>query len=86
VLEMVPEQLAKEITEALDIPTIGIGAGRYCNGQVLVINDMLGLNKGFNPKFLKRYADLYTTSQQAIQTYCKEVKEHIFPAEGNVFK
>ncbi|HOM11351.1 MAG TPA: 3-methyl-2-oxobutanoate hydroxymethyltransferase, partial [Spirochaetota bacterium] len=81
-----PEQLAKEITEALDIPTIGIGAGRYCNGQVLVINDMLGLNKGFNPKFLKRYADLYTTSQQAIQTYCKEVKEHAFPAESNVFK
>ncbi|MEW6527075.1 MAG: 3-methyl-2-oxobutanoate hydroxymethyltransferase [Spirochaetota bacterium] len=86
VLEMVPEQLAQEITEALDIPTIGIGAGRYCNGQVLVINDMLGLNKGFNPKFLKRYADLYTTSQQAIQDYCKEVKEHIFPAESNVFK
>lgn len=86
VLEMVPEQLAQEITEALDIPTIGIGAGRYCNGQVLVINDMLGLNKGFNPKFLKLYADLFTASQQAIQSYTREVKEHIFPAEENVFK
>ncbi|HPD05800.1 MAG TPA: 3-methyl-2-oxobutanoate hydroxymethyltransferase, partial [Spirochaetota bacterium] len=86
VLEMVPEPLAKEITQRLAIPTIGIGAGRYCDGQVLVIHDLLGLNKGFNPKFLKRYADLYTISQQAIQNYHKEVKEHTFPAEENVFK
>jgi len=86
VLEMVPEPLAKEITQRLAIPTIGIGAGRYCDGQVLVIHDLLGLNKGFNPKFLKRYADIYTISQQAIQTYHKEVKEHTFPAEENVFK
>lgn len=86
VLEMVPEQLAEEITRSLDIPTIGIGAGRYCNGQVLVINDMLGLNKGFNPKFLKRYADVFSTAQQAIQNYCTEVKDQRFPAEENVFK
>src|ERR1700753_1998509 len=58
VLEKIPAMLAKEVSESLSIPTIGIGAGKYCDGQVLVIHDMLGLNKEFKPRFLRQYADL----------------------------
>jgi 3-methyl-2-oxobutanoate hydroxymethyltransferase len=86
VLEMVPEQLACEISGALSIPTIGIGAGRYCDGQVLVINDMLGMNEEFNPKFLKKYASLHDAVKNAISEYDREVKDGRFPGENNVFK
>ncbi len=86
VLEMVPESLAKEVSEALSIPTIGIGAGRYCDGQVLVINDMLGMNRGFSPKFLKKYADLFSTVTDAVNSYANEVKEGAFPTEEYSFK
>lgn len=86
VLEMVPEALAGEISESLSIPTIGIGAGRYTDGQVLVINDMLGIDERFNPKFLKKYADLAETVRNAIQRYGAEVKERKFPGEENTFK
>ncbi len=86
VLEMVPETLAKEISERLTIPTIGIGAGRYTDGQVLVLNDMLGLNPDFNPKFLKKYADLHGTVSKAVADYDREVKERAFPKEQNAFK
>lgn len=85
VLEMVPETVAHEITEMLEIPTIGIGAGRHTSGQVLVLNDMLGMNKGFDPKFLKKYANLAGTIEDALNSYSREVKEGIFPAEKNVF-
>jgi len=86
VLEMVPEELAKEITESISIPTIGIGGGRYCDGQVLVINDLLGMNESFNPKFLKKFADLSAIIRGALNSYNSEVKSGTFPAENNVFK
>ncbi len=86
VLEMVPEKLADEISKAIAVPTIGIGAGRYCNGQVLVINDMLGLNKGFNPKFLKKYAEIHDIAYDAIQEYNNEVRNRRFPTEKNIFE
>jgi len=86
VLEMVPEDLAQEITESISVPTIGIGAGRYCSGQVLVVNDMLGMNNQFNPKFLKKYADFFNDAKNAFNKYNDEVKQKIFPEEKNVFK
>lgn len=86
VLEMVPEDLAAEITASVSIPTIGIGGGRYCDGQVLVINDLLGMNELFNPKFLKKYADLSSVIRDALNGYNSDVKSGIFPAENNVFK
>lgn len=79
VLELVPQQIATRITQALSIPTIGIGAGNGCSGQVLVGPDMLGLNPGFQPKFLKQFADLHGLATQAIQTYISEVQEGRFP-------
>jgi len=86
VLEMVPGSLAAEISKALSIPTIGIGAGVSCDGQVLVINDMLGLNAGFTPKFVKKYADLFNSSKNAIEEYHKEVRERAFPDDAHSFK
>lgn len=86
VLEMVPEELAREITESISIPTIGIGGGRYCDGQVLVLNDLLGMNESFTPKFLKKYADLSTIVRGALNDYNREVKSGVFPGENNIFK
>ena len=86
VLECIPESIAKEITENLSIPTIGIGAGRFCDGQVLVINDMLGLFDRFLPKFVKKYADLKKESLKAISEFIDEVKTGKFPSEDHVFK
>lgn len=79
VLEKIPAKLAAKVTEALSIPTIGIGAGPECDGQVLVIHDMLGLNKEFNPRFLRRYADLNSVMTDAVQNYIKDVKNRDFP-------
>lgn len=79
VLEKIPAKLAKEVTESLRIPTIGIGAGKHCDGQVLVIHDMLGINKEFKPRFLRQYADLHTTMHDAFQNYISDVKAHAFP-------
>ncbi len=86
VLEMVPESLAQEISENISIPTIGIGAGRYTDGQVLVLHDMLGMNNEFNPKFLKKYANLFDISKEAVDNYHKEVVNRAFPEEKNAFK
>lgn len=81
VLEKIPAQLAKEVAESVSIPIIGIGAGKHCDGQVLVIHDMLGLNKGFKPRFLRQYADLYTVMNDAIAKYINDVKSKDFPNE-----
>jgi len=86
VLEMMEEETAARITKASGIPTIGIGAGRFTDGQVLVVNDMLGMNGEFNPKFLKKYADLHTIIKNALQEYVAEVAEGTFPEEKNVFR
>jgi 3-methyl-2-oxobutanoate hydroxymethyltransferase len=85
VLECVPWQLAKIISERLAIPTIGIGAGAFCDGQVLVLNDILGLFKKFTPKFVKQYADVYAASLSGIEQYVREVKEGFFPTEKESF-
>lgn len=81
VLECVPNELAKEITAAIEIPTIGIGAGPHCDGQVLVINDLLGLTSGYVPRFVKPYADLKTIVHNAVTQFRDEVREGVFPAE-----
>lgn len=79
VLELIPREIAKEITATVTIPTIGIGAGPDCDGQVLVTPDMLGLTTGFNPKYLKRFVDLRTQAQQAFRDYISEVRAGTFP-------
>jgi 3-methyl-2-oxobutanoate hydroxymethyltransferase len=81
VIEKIPAQLGKEVSESLNIPTIGIGAGQHCDGQVLVIHDMLGLNKGFKPRFLRQYANMYDDMNKAIQSYVSDVKGGSFPNE-----
>jgi|TARA_B100002003_G_C13992331_1_gene479448 3-methyl-2-oxobutanoate hydroxymethyltransferase len=85
ILECVPRQLAKEITEGIGIPTVGIGAGPDCDGQVLVVNDMLGLFTEFQPKFVKRYANLSDEMKKAIKVYNKEIKESKFPTDEQSF-
>jgi len=79
VLECIPDVVAQEITQRLSIPTIGIGSGSFCDGQVLVTYDLLGLFERFTPKFVKRYADLSTTIRQAVEAYVRDVKAGSFP-------
>lgn len=86
VIEGVPAKIAALITEQLHIPTIGIGAGKDCDGQVLVYQDMLGMFSDFTPKFVKRYANIGEVMKEAIQNYIKEVQDGIFPAEENTYK
>ncbi|HYA28921.1 MAG TPA: 3-methyl-2-oxobutanoate hydroxymethyltransferase [Acidobacteriota bacterium] len=86
VLEGMPLDLAREITERLSIPTIGIGAGIHCDGQVLVIHDMLGLFENFTPKFVKRYADVKAVVTGAVKEFIGEVKEQKFPADEHSFR
>lgn len=85
VLEKIPAELAKKVTEEINIPTIGIGAGPDCDGQVLVLHDMLGLNKEFNPRFLRRYADLNSVMTDAVEQYIKDVKSQDFPNEDEQY-
>lgn len=85
-LEAIPMDLAKRITGELSIPTIGIGAGPYCDGQVLVLHDVLGLFERFVPKFVKRYANLKEAALHAIMTYKNEVEKGLFPSEEHSFK
>lgn len=85
VLEGIPEKLATLITEKISIPTIGIGAGRYCDGQVLVIHDLLGMYSGHSPKFSKRYAALNETIKDSVTAYITEVKTARFPEEKHTF-
>ena len=86
VLEMVTEEAAQAITEKVSIPTVGIGSGRFCNGQVLVIHDIIGLYSKFTPKFAKRYADVSAIIKQSLEKYTDEVRSGDFPAEQNIFK
>lgn len=81
VLEKIPALLAKEVSESLHIPTIGIGAGKYCDGQVLVMHDLLGINTEFKPRFLRRYLDMHEQITTAIQHYIHDVKSRDFPSE-----
>ncbi|WP_212525187.1 3-methyl-2-oxobutanoate hydroxymethyltransferase [Actibacterium sp. MT2.3-13A] len=85
VLEKVPAALGDEITAAIDIPTIGIGASAGCDGQILVVDDMLGLFTAFKPKFAKRYAELGKSADAAIAAYAAEVRARAFPAPEHVF-
>ena len=85
VLEKVPVTLAARITESLTIPTIGIGAGPHCDGQVLVVDDMLGMFTDFRPKFVRRYAELGQTAAQAIKSYAEDVRARRFPAPEHGF-
>lgn len=85
VLEKIPAKLARRVSESLTIPTIGIGAGNGTDGQVLVMHDMLGINKGFSPKFLRRYADLSTVINEAVGHYIDDVKSSDFPNENEQY-
>jgi 3-methyl-2-oxobutanoate hydroxymethyltransferase len=86
VLEGVPLELAKAITARLEIPTIGIGAGKHCDGQVLVCYDLFGMNPDFKPKFVKRYANLFESMSGAAQTFFTEVRAGSFPDEEHSFR
>jgi 3-methyl-2-oxobutanoate hydroxymethyltransferase len=81
VLELIPAQLAKQITESINISTIGIGAGSYTSGQILVLQDLLGLTKSFSPKFLRKYFNGYELIKEALNNYDKDVKGKLFPNE-----
>jgi 3-methyl-2-oxobutanoate hydroxymethyltransferase len=85
VLECIPESLGKRITETLRTPTIGIGAGKYCDGQVLVINDMLGIDENFKPKFVKRYAELNRVIKDAVAKFTKEVSAEKYPDHEHTY-
>ena len=81
VLEKIPASLAKEVSESLTIPTIGIGAGKHCDGQVLVMHDMLGINTEFKPRFLRQYLNLHELATKAVQQYINDVRKKNFPTD-----
>lgn len=85
VLEKIPASLAKEVSESVQIPTIGIGAGKHCDGQVLVMHDMLGINTEFKPRFLRQYLNLHEQVTGAVQHYIKDVKSEDFPNENEQY-
>jgi len=84
-LEGIPTEVAEEITQSVKVPTIGIGSGQYCSGQVLVSYDLLGANPEFKPKFVRRYMDLHGQVQKAIKSYVSDVKTRKFPNENESF-
>jgi len=86
VLECIPNEIAADLTQQLNIPTIGIGAGVDCDGQVLVVNDMLGINSGYVPSFVKAYADLNATISNAVGQWCEEVRDGSFPDKEPSFE
>lgn len=85
VMEKIPAQLAKRVTESISIPTIGIGAGPHCDGQVLVVHDMLGMTHEFKPKFLRQYLNLYDKITEAVEQYVADVKSVDFPNENEQY-
>ncbi len=86
ILEAVPRELARRVTEAVEIPVIGIGAGPECDGQVLVLHDILGLLEGFQPRFAKRYLDGAGQIRGAVEAFCREVREGSFPTDEHSFE
>jgi 3-methyl-2-oxobutanoate hydroxymethyltransferase len=86
VLECVPAELGRKISQSLKIPTIGIGAGLGCDGQILVTHDMLGLFDDLRPKFVKQYTDLGQAALHAVEAYCRDVREGTFPAAEHEFR
>jgi 3-methyl-2-oxobutanoate hydroxymethyltransferase len=85
VLEKIPRELAKKVSEAIEIPTIGIGAGPDCDGQVLVLHDLLGITMDFSPRFLRRYLNLADEIDGAIKQYCDDVRQGDFPNESESY-
>lgn len=85
VLESIPENLAEEITRTVKTPTIGIGAGKYCDGQVLVINDMLGLDPTFSPKYVKRYAELHEVVKRAVENFTEDIRTGRYPDREHTY-
>ena len=85
VVECVVESLAKKITNAIPVPTIGIGASKYCDGQILVVDDMIGLTN-FRPKFVKQYSNIRKIIEKSVRNYCRDVKKRRFPYNQNVYK
>jgi 3-methyl-2-oxobutanoate hydroxymethyltransferase len=85
VLEAVPEDLAREVTKKVGVPTIGIGAGKGCDGQILVVDDLLGMGAGPTPKFVKRYAELRPVMLDAVKRYASEVREGAFPGVDHTY-
>ncbi len=85
VLEKIPATLAKEISESLHIPTVGIGAGKYCDGQVLVMHDMLGINTEFKPRFLRQYLNIHEQATRAVQQYIEDIKSNNFPSDSESY-
>jgi 3-methyl-2-oxobutanoate hydroxymethyltransferase len=85
VLEKIPAMLAKAVSESLQIPTIGIGAGKYCDGQVLVMHDMLGINVEFKPRFLRQYLNLHEQIDKAVKSYINDVKTKSFPTDAESY-
>ena len=86
VLESVPARIAAHVSQALTIPTIGIGAGPGCDGQVLVWHDLLGINEGVTPRFVKRYADVAGEIRRGLQAFAAEVRSGAYPADEHVYK
>ena len=84
-MEKIPATLGQKVSESLHIPVIGIGAGNGTDGQVLVVHDMLGITKDFNPRFLRRYLNLYDTIKGAVETYVSDVKSGHFPSEDEQY-
>jgi 3-methyl-2-oxobutanoate hydroxymethyltransferase len=85
VLEKIPAALAKEVSQSIKIPTIGIGAGKYCDGQVLVMHDMLGINTQFKPRFLRQYLNIHEQATKAVQQYIDDVKGQQFPNDSEQY-
>jgi 3-methyl-2-oxobutanoate hydroxymethyltransferase len=85
VLDKIPAELAKKVTSSIKIPTIGIGAGINCDGQILVTHDMLGMTELFRPRFVRRYMDLATEVKDSFRKYIKDVKDKKFPGKGESY-
>ena len=85
ILECIPLELAREVTRRLTVPTIGIGAGPHCDGQILVFHDLVGFNNGYLPKFVKKYADLQTVLSEAVGDYAKDVRSGRFPEDAHSY-